>query len=272
MAQGTIPDSKAGRLVYRQTRWTRITHACWAVCLFFLLSSGLQIFNAHPVLYVGQESGFEYDNSILRIGTREEQGIQTGYLRVLGAEAETTGFLGFSDGQARAFPSVLTIPSYQSLAAGRVIHFFFAWVLVGTLSVWLLAGIVSGHVRRDLLLTRADLAALPRDIADHARLRFHRRKGYGALQKGAYAGVLFILLPLMVLTGLCMSPAFTAVAPWFLDLLGGRQTARTIHFGVMLLLSGFFAVHMIMILAAGPLNELRSIITGWYRIDREGDA
>ena len=64
-----------------------------------------------------------------------------------------------------------------------------------------------------------------------------------------------------------MSPNFNSFFPFLLDLFGGRQTARTIHFGVMLLLIGFFVVHMLMILAAGPINELRSIITGWYRID-----
>jgi thiosulfate reductase cytochrome b subunit len=69
-----------------------------------------------------------------------------------------------------------------------------------------------------------------------------------------------------------MSPSFNAVAPWLLDLFGGRQTARTVHFAVMLLLVGFFLIHMLMILAAGPLNELRSIVTGWYRIDREEET
>jgi thiosulfate reductase cytochrome b subunit len=69
------------------------------------------------------------------------------------------------------------------------------------------------------------------------------------------------------LTGLSMSPSFNALAPWLLDLFGGRQTARTIHFLMMVGLVGFFVVHMVMILAAGPINELRSIVTGWYRID-----
>jgi len=86
----------------------------------------------------------------------------------------------------------------------------------------------------------------------------------------ASAGVLFGLFPLLILTGLTMSPAFNAAVPWSLDLLGGRQTARTIHFLAMLALIAFFLVHMAMILLAGPLNELRSIVTGWYRTDPEG--
>ena len=73
--------------------------------------------------------------------------------------------------------------------------------------------------------------------------------------------------PLMIATGLSMSPNFNATAPWLLDVFGGRRTARTIHFVVMVLLIGFFIVHVLMILAAGPVNELGSIITGWYRID-----
>jgi thiosulfate reductase cytochrome b subunit len=71
----------------------------------------------------------------------------------------------------------------------------------------------------------------------------------------------------MILTGLSMSPNFNASAPWLLDIFGGRQSARTVHFITMLLLIGFFIIHMLMILAAGPINELRSIITGWYRTD-----
>ena len=149
-----------------------------------------------------------------------------------------------------------------------MIHFFFAWVLVGTLALWLVASALNGHLR-DLIPTLTDLRSLPRDIADHARLRIHHTRQYSVLQKLAYASVLFIALPLMIATGLSMSPSFNATAPWLLDMFGGRQTARTIHFIVMVALIAFFVIHMAMILIAGPLNELRSIITGWYRIDRE---
>ncbi len=82
--------------------------------------------------------------------------------------------------------------------------------------------------------------------------------------------VLFIALPLMIATGLTMSPSLNATFPWMLDLFGGRQTARALHFAIMLALVAFFVVHMLMILAAGPLNELRSIITGWYRTSPAG--
>ncbi|WP_128513915.1 cytochrome b/b6 domain-containing protein [Tabrizicola thermarum] len=260
-----------GPLVYRQRLPTRITHWLWAVSLFFLMLTGLQIFNAHPSLHIGKEAGFDYDNAILTIDAVEKDGALRGVTRVFGAEFDTTGFLGASNGEARAFLAALTIPSKPSLATGRVIHFFFAWVLVGTMAVWLAASALNGHLRQ-LLPTRADLRALPRDIADHARLRFHLSAEYTVLQKLAYASVLFVALPLMILTGLSMSPGFNAAAPWLPDLFQGRQTARTIHFLTMVALVGFFAVHMAMILLAGPLNEMRSILTGWYRTEEGKDA
>ncbi len=267
----TIRKSPKGRLVYRQSAWTRATHWVWAICLFFLLLTGLQIFNAHPTLYVGEESGFGYDNAVLVIGSENTDGRARGYAQVLGRRFDTTGILGVSGPAERpklqAFPSSITIPSTTDLATGRVIHFFFAWILVATLLVWLIASLFNGHLRRDLLPTIDDLRTLPRDILDHARFRFHHTARYGVLQKLTYAGVLLVLLPLMILTGLAMSPGFNAAVPFLTDLFGGRQTARTVHFVVMLLLVGFFVVHMVMILAAGPLNELRSIITGWYRTD-----
>ncbi|MGL5012359.1 MAG: cytochrome b/b6 domain-containing protein [Paracoccaceae bacterium] len=256
-----------GPLIYRQRIWTRITHWIWAVCLFFLMLTGLQIFNAFPSLHIGIESGFDYDNAILSIGAVQEGEALRGVTRIGGWELDTTGVLGVSGDEARAFPAWATIPSYQSLATGRVIHFFFAWLLVGTLAVWAVASLLNGHLR-ELIPTWADLRGLPRDVVDHARLRIHHTRRYSVLQKLAYAGVLFVALPLMILTGLTMSPSFNATAPWLLDVFGGRQTARSIHFIVMVALVAFFVIHMVMILLAGPLNEMRSIITGWYRLDK----
>jgi thiosulfate reductase cytochrome b subunit len=73
----------------------------------------------------------------------------------------------------------------------------------------------------------------------------------------------------MVLTGLAMSPAMSAAWPWLLDLFGGRQSARSIHFIVAFLLVLFFLVHIVMVILAGPFNELRSMITGRYRLPKE---
>ncbi len=264
-----------GPLVYRQSVWTRVTHWIWAISLFFLLLTGLQIFNAHPALYIGDQSGFQFDNDVLRIGAQNTDTGPIGFTEVFGVRFDTTGVLGLSGSSSltmrpRGFPSWATIPSNQDLATGRVIHFFFAWVLSGTLLVWLVASLVNGHLRRDLAPRVDDLRRLPRDIVDHAKLKFHHTREYNTLQKLAYGGVLFVLFPVMILTGLAMSPSMNSIATFIPEMFGGRQTARTIHFAAMLLLVGFFVIHIVMILAAGPINELRSIITGWYRTDPPG--
>jgi thiosulfate reductase cytochrome b subunit len=265
---GGLPAGK-GPLIYRQSVWTRLTHWVWAVCLFFLLLSGLQIFNAHPALYIGQQSGFEFDNAILEIGAVNTAQGPRGRTTVFGQSFDTTGVLGMSGSAEQpvftAFPGAVTIPSYRDLGTGRVVHFFFGWIVVATLLVWFLASFINGHLRRDILPGAGDLKGLPGDVAGHARLRLRHGRSYGPLQKLSYFTVFFILFPLIIATGLTMSPGLNSAAPWLLDLFGGRQTARTIHFITMLLLVGFFIVHLVMVVVAGPLNTLRSMITGWYR-------
>ncbi|MET3924386.1 cytochrome b/b6 domain-containing protein [Devosia sp. 2618] len=258
-----------GPLIYRQSIWTRVTHWIWAICLFFLLLTGLQIFNAHPALYIGQQSGFEFKNSILEIGAFNSDIGPRGRTTIFGQSFDTTGVLGVSGTADRpsftAFPGAVTIPSYRDLGTGRVVHFFFGWIFVATLFIWFLASFINGHIRRDILPGPKDIKGVPRDVVDHATLRFKHSRTYGPLQKLAYFAVFFVLFPLIIATGLTMSPGMNAAAPWMLDLFGGRQTARTIHFITMLLLVTFFIVHIIMVVAAGPFNELRSMITGWYR-------
>lgn len=265
-----------GPLIYRQFAWTRITHWLWAISLFFLLLSGLQIFNARPQLYIGLESGFQYDNTVFEIGAERTPEGDRGFTDVLGLRFDTTGVLGLSGPEGRmkpiAFPSWATITSYYDLGTARVVHFFFAWILGVTMIAWLLASLRNGHLRRDLIIRGNDIRDLPRDIVNHIKLKFHHTREYNTLQKIAYGSVLFVMLPLMILTGFAMSPSMNAVIPFLTDAFGGRQTARTIHFVVMVLLFGFFIVHMLMIVAAGPINELRSIITGWYRTDPPSNA
>jgi thiosulfate reductase cytochrome b subunit len=269
-----------GPVIKRQSIWTRLTHWVWVICLFFLLLTGLQIFNAHPRLYIGQESGFEYDNSIFSIhAERRPDGEIAGFTTIWGNRFDTTGFLGYSGSEnealgarVRAFPSLVTIPSYQDLATGRVVHFFFGWVLVGTMLVWFLASLINGHLRRDIVPRRADIVGLPGDIAEHARLRFAHGRAYSPMQKLSYGFVLLILFPLIILTGLAMSPGINSAWPWLIDIFGGRQTARTIHFGVMVLLVAFFVIHIVMVVLAGPINTMRSMITGKYRIDSEEEG
>ncbi len=264
------------RLIYRQDAMTRITHWVWAVAMFFLLLSGLQIFNARPNLYIGNESGFGYQNSILDIYAVNGDGGPIGQTRLFGATFDTTGVLGVSDNNGRisftAFPSWATIPSYRDLATGRVVHFFFAWILVGTLLMWLVNAISSGHLWRDIILKPHDIRHLPRDIWDHVRFRFAHGRSYTPLQKLAYFGVFVVAFPLIILTGLTMSPGMDAAWPWLTELFGGRQTARTIHFFTMVAFVLFFIVHIVMVVLAGPFNELRSMITGYYRTNVRGEG
>ncbi len=270
VVSGLVEDKKVS-LIYRQSIWTRVTHWMWAVSLFFLLLSGLQIFNAHPTLYLGEQSGFGFDNSIFSIGAQENSDRLTGNTNILGLKFDTTGLLGVSgeesNRQVRAFPSWATLPSGRNLATGRLIHIFFAWVLVGTLIIWLVASLMNGHLRRDIVPSISDLKSLPHDIANHIRFKFHHTGSYNVMQKLSYAAVLLVFLPLMIATGLAMSPGINSIFPWLSDVLGGRQTARTLHFIIMVMLGGFFIVHIAMVVASGPINEMRSIITGWYRVD-----
>jgi len=265
-ADRTLKDGRV--LIYRTPLTVRIAHWVNALCLVMLLGSGLQIFNAHPALYWGETSDF--DNPFLAIGAKTmEDGRRVGVVAIGSLEADTTGLFGLAGegarAQARAFPAWATLPGYKDLGAGRRWHFFFAWIFVVTLAVYLAFNIISGRARRDLLPTGRDLRGIGLSILDHLRFRFAHGRDYNVLQKLAYAGVVFVLLPLMILTGLCMSPTFNAIAPWLTDLFGGRQSARTIHFLCAFALVLFFIVHIAMVLLAGPLNEMRAILTGWYK-------
>jgi thiosulfate reductase cytochrome b subunit len=228
-------------VIYRHSLVTRVLHWLNAVCVFVVLMSGLQIFNAHPRLYWGQY-GANTDAAFIQIGSQH-------------APAE------------KAFAPWATLPSWQDLAGGRRWHFFFAWVLVFSSALYLLASFSNGHIRRDLLPSRAEISPghLARELWNHLRLKFAARH-YNTLQKLAYLGVIFVLAPMMLVTGLTMSPGIDAAAPWLLDLLGGRQSARTLHFLTAMLIVLFIVVHLVMVLLAGPLNELRSMITGRFEV------
>jgi Ni/Fe-hydrogenase b-type cytochrome subunit len=258
-------------VVKRHRLSTRLWHWLNVVAVFVMLMSGLMIFNAHPRLYWG-EYGANFDHAWLEIGSTATEG----YLRIGPVQLPTTGVLGhWTDGDGivrrRAFPHWATIPSNYSLAAGRRWHLAFAWVLVlGLLAYWAIS-LINRHAQRDLTPRLAELrpSHLWRDIKQHARLRFPTGEAalrYNTLQKLSYFGVIFVLLPLLVLTGLTMSPGMAASWSWLLDLFGGRQSARSIHFICAMLIVLFVLVHLAMVVAAGPLNEVRSMITGWYRV------
>jgi len=272
-APGEAPSG--GALVRRHRLPVRLWHWVNAVTLAVMLMSGLMIFNAHPRLYWG-EYGANADPAWLEIGANPQG---RGLVRIGDVAVETTGVLGVwtdGDGVRRetAFPGWATIPSRYDLAAARTWHLAFAWVLALGLLGFLGWGLLGGHLRRDLHITRAEWRPghIWRDIAEHARLRFPRGAAalrYGVLQKLAYCFVLFVALPAAILTGLALSPGMDAAWPWLSALWGGRQSARSVHFIAAFALLGFFAVHIAMVLLSGPANQLRAMVTGWYRLPEE---
>ena len=224
----------------RHSLIVRLCHAANAIAFIILLMSGLQIFNAHPALNFGADTNFDHPWLSL---------------------------------EPNGFPYWATMPGLEDLATGRRWHFFFAWVLVLNGAVYLIDLFVSGR-RRELAVTGADIRHIPRDILDHVLLRFPKGEAalrYNVLQKLAYLSVI-VVIPLLVLAGLTMSPAMDARFTFLLDLFGGRQSARTIHFLLAAYLVGFLIVHLAMVVLSGPINNVRSMITGRYRIVEKDHA
>jgi thiosulfate reductase cytochrome b subunit len=265
-------------LVYRHPLLVRSAHWLSALCMFVLMLSGLQILNAHPAFYWGDTSTFDQPWAAI-VSSQDENAEVLGRLQIGALQLDTTGFLGASTSgegplQARAMPSWLTQPSYLDLGAGRAWHFFFAWIFVLVGLAYLLHGAITGRLRSMLVPSAVELRSLGQSIIQHVRFA-HRQQSsptYNVLQKLAYLAVLGVFAPLMVLTGLAMSPAIDAAIPLIADVFGGRQSARTIHFIVMLCLIMFVVVHLAMVIIAGPLRELRTIITGWYLLKRKSQA
>lgn len=276
---GANSDAGAPRLtIYRHELIVRITHWLNAGVLLIMLMSGLQIFNAHPALYWGAQSDFAHP-FLSMTAFRDASGAITKGVTQLGPwHFDTTGVLGASrlDGEmlARGFPAWATIPGPQWLAMGRVWHFFFAWLFVINGIIFAIYAFARGHVR-ELAPTARDIRALPHEIAEHAKLHFPKGEAarhYNALQKLTYFAVIFIVGPLIVLTGLTMSPTLDAAFPTLPWILGGRQSARSIHFLCAFSFLAFFLVHIVMVVLSGTWNNLRAIITGRYRIEAEGSG
>lgn len=210
---------------------TRIWHWINAVALIILFMSGLNISNAHRYLYWG-DYGFDP------------------------ADAWTSVI---------RFPSWSTLPQYYDLAAARDWHILAAWPFaVGLLFIWI-AMLINGHFRRDLFASRKEwsLATITGEIVAHLQGKFERQHAkYNALQKISYGLVYGIMLPMMVFTGLAISPGIEPAAPWLVDILGGRQSARSLHFIFAWIVFAFFVVHIIMVILSGPIQQLRDMITG----------
>lgn len=272
-----MADKPAKVLVKRHSVLTRLTHWVNVALIAVLLMSGLQIFNAHPALYWGQASTFAEPWVAM---TKEEIGDEPrGITTVGGMRFDTTGLFGWSGKEGmreqRGFPAWATVPSWRDLATGRTWHFFFAWLFVVNGLIYLVWSLIGGHLRRDLLPTRAQLSPkhILHEIGTHARLKFPKGEAarrYNAIQKLTYLTVILVLLPAMLATGLSMSPGFNATLPWLTDLFGGRQSARTIHFISASLIVLFVLVHVVMVVVSGLWNNVRSMITGRYAIEVEG--
>jgi thiosulfate reductase cytochrome b subunit len=223
-------------VIYRHRLPVRVMHWINVVCIVILLGSGLQIFNAHPALYWGHDSR---DATLLL--------------------------------QLSKFPGWATIPSSQFLAMGRVWHFFFAWLFVINGLAYIVYTIFSGHLRRDMVPTKSEWRGIGGSIIEHLKLKHphgDEAKRYNVLQNIAYLSIVFIVLPLIVVGGWAMSPLMDSIGTGWVDLLGGRQAARTVHFIAAVLIVAFVLVHVFEVIVTGLVNNLRSMITGYWRVPK----
>lgn len=213
---------------------TRLWHWLNLLCVVTLFMSGLTISNAHRYLYWG-EWGFMPSMAWLAVPR---------------------------------FPDWMTIPGHYNLAVARSWHVLMAWPFaLGLLFIWV-AMLANRHFQRDLTTTRKEWrpGAIWQDIVDHLKLNFHHTgSNYGFLQKISYGVVLGIVLPMMVFTGVAISPGMTPSFGWLVELLGGRQSARSLHFIFAWAIFGFFVVHLALVFLTGPIGQIRSMITGGKR-------
>jgi len=260
---------------YRRHAWpVRVMHWVNVLAFALLLMSGLQIFNAHPALNWGKSSYNGHPPVLQMYARLDAQGRPMGVTRIFGHDFNTTGVLGLSaglDGEPvqRGFPAWITLPGQQWLAMARRWHFFFAWILVVNGLAYLAYTLASRHLVRDLTPTRTDWRSIRQSIKDHLLLRHARGEAarrYNILQKLAYLSVIFVLFPLLILMGWAMSPGLDSLWPGWIDVVGGRQSARTLHFVAAWALVGFVFIHVFEVIITGFWNNLRSMLTGRFRI------
>jgi thiosulfate reductase cytochrome b subunit len=223
----------------RHSALVRVTHWVITLCFFALVVTGTEILISHPRFYWG-ETGNVLTKPLFELPIAASRNlVPTGYGYVL---PDQNGW-------------------------SRALHFQSAWVLLTFGLLYVIGGLFSGHFRKDLLPDRPDLSwrGFTRAIAQHARFdppSETEAESYNVLQRLTYFSVIFILFPLVIWTGLAMSPAFDSAIPATVTLLGGRQSARTIHFVVSLALVLFLLVHVFMVWRAGFWRRMRAMITG----------
>lgn len=213
---------------------TRLWHWVNLVCVVVLFMSGLNISNAHRNLYWG-DWGFDPADAWLNVVR---------------------------------FPGWATIPGYYSLAAARDWHTLMAWPFaLGLLAIWI-AMLLNRHFRRDVMTARGEWrwSAIRADVAKHLRLDFDHGPGlYNFLQKLAYGIVLGVLLPGMIVTGMGISPGMEPLLSPLIELAGGRQSMRSLHFIFAWGLFAFFVLHVVLVLLNHPVRLMRDMIAGGRR-------
>jgi thiosulfate reductase cytochrome b subunit len=223
----------------RHSAVVRVTHWVTTLCFFALLVSGIEIVISHPRFYWG-EAGNSLTPPLFHLPIPASRAsVPTGYGYVL---PDQNGW-------------------------SRYLHFQAAWVAVLTGLLYAVFGLFTGHFRKNLLPAGADLSwrALSREIANHLRFKppgEAEATSYNALQRLTYLFVIFVLFPLVIWTGLAMSPAVASAFPTAVTVFGGQQSARTIHFFVSVGLVLFLLVHIAMVCLAGFRRRMRAMITG----------
>jgi thiosulfate reductase cytochrome b subunit len=233
----------------RHSVLVRVTHWITTLCFFALLVSGGEILISHPRFYWG-ETGNDLTRPLFKLPIPASRHlVPTGYGYVL---PDQNGW-------------------------SRYLHFQAAWVVVFTGLLYLISGLFTRHFRKNLLPRWADLSwrEFLSSIAKH--LRFERPGeaeawSYNLLQRITYLFVIFILFPLVIWTGLAMSPAFVSAFPATVNVLGGQQSARTLHFFVSLALLLFLLVHVGMVWFAGFKSRMRAMVTGTTITGRAGKS
>jgi len=230
----------------RHSALVRVTHWITTLCFFALLVTGVEIVISHPRFYCG-ETGNILTPTLFKIPIPSSRAlVPTGYGYVM---PDQNGW-------------------------SRYLHFQAAWLLVLTGLLYVIHIFFSGHLRKKLLPSKGDLSWRALATAIVKPLRFQRPTAaeawsYNVLQRLTYLFVILVLFPLVVLTGLAMSPAFVSAFPLTVNLLGGQQSARTLHFFVSVALVLFLLVHVLMVLLAGFWSRVRAMITGRAGADME---
>jgi thiosulfate reductase cytochrome b subunit len=239
----------------RHAGWVRISHAIVTVSVLTLAFSGFVILMAHPRLYWG-EAGNDLTPALIELP------ISRNYKH--GGWEQPTPFF---PGQQAPISANRNYEIFNQNGWGRSLHFLAAWWLAIPGAMYLLGGIFGSHFRRHIWpkITAVTPAAVWKDLVDHLRLDVPDPTGgpdYALLQKCAYSFVIFVAAPLMVLTGLTMSPAVTAAFPFLLYLFGGYESARTIHFATFVALLFFVFVHVVMVIRSGFKRQIRAMTVG----------